>query len=382
MNGRVIKTAFYAPMKQPDHDTPSGDRRMARLFQTALTKAGCQVRLASEFRSYEGAGDDAIQQDLQAQGEALAARLIAQYRAPTAWRPDAWFTYHLYHKAPDWLGPAVSRALDIPYIVAEASHAPKQAGGPWDRNYRAAAEAIRTADRVYCLTRLDLACVKTLRGSAATAHFPPFLDVAPYLATNLQFVMYRQKLAAAFGLDAGKTWCLTVAMMRERDKLPSYALLAEALKQVEADNWQLLVVGDGPAADRVKDLFGDLADKVRFAGAVPEERLPAIYAAADLYLWPAINEAYGMALLEAQAAVKPVVAGAADGVRDVVDDRVTGLLTPEGDAAAFAAAADRLLTDRKERAAMGQAGLAKIVASHDLTPAAARLRRDLEDLLV
>ena len=77
---------------------------------------------------------------------------------------------------------------------------------------------------------------------------------------------------------------------------------------------------------------------MRFAGAVPHAELPAIYASADLYLWPAINEAYGMAFLEAQAAGLPVVAGRTGGVPAVVADGVTGVLTPIGDAAAFAAA--------------------------------------------
>ena len=47
---------------------------------------------------------------------------------------------------------------------------------------------------------------------------------------------------------------------------------------------------------------------------VPHAALPALYAGADLYLWPAINEAYGMAFLEAQAAGLPVVAGRTGGV--------------------------------------------------------------------
>src|SRR5690606_9839696 len=119
-------------MKSPNHPVPSGDRRVARLLLRALREAGCEPELASEFRAYDGAGDPARQQALKAEGEALAGRLIAELSArPRAERPQAWFTYHVYHKAPDWLGPPVSRALAIPYIVAEASHAPKRAGGPW-----------------------------------------------------------------------------------------------------------------------------------------------------------------------------------------------------------------------------------------------------------
>ena len=58
-------------------------------------------------------------------------RLLADWRAdPELPLPELWLTYHLYYKAPDWLGPAVRAALGIPYVVAEASVAPKRAGGP------------------------------------------------------------------------------------------------------------------------------------------------------------------------------------------------------------------------------------------------------------
>ena len=97
------------------------------------------------------------------------------------------------------------------------------------------------------------------------------------------------------------------------------------------------------------------AERVRFAGACRTTALPALYAGADLYLWPAINEAYGMAFLEAQAAGLPVVAGRTGGVPAVVADGVTGLLTPIGDAAAFAAAVARLLDGPAERARLAAA---------------------------
>jgi len=58
-------------------------------------------------------------------------RLLAHYRAlPRAEQPALWFTYHLYHKAPDHIGPVVARQLGIPYVLAEASYAAKQARGP------------------------------------------------------------------------------------------------------------------------------------------------------------------------------------------------------------------------------------------------------------
>jgi glycosyltransferase involved in cell wall biosynthesis len=95
--------------------------------------------------------------------------------------------------------------------------------------------------------------------------------------------------------------------------------------------------------------------------------------AADLFVWPAINEAFGMAILEAQASGLPVVAGRSGGVADVVADGLTGLLAPPGDAAAFAAAVRTLLLDPARHAAMAAAARDKIRRDHDLPAAAHRL---------
>jgi len=113
---------------------------------------------------------------------------------------------------------------------------------------------------------------------------------------------------------------------------------------------------------------------------VAHHELPAVYAAADLYLWPAINEAYGMALLEAQAAGLPVVAGRTGGVPAVVADGVTGLLTPIGDATAFAASVGQLLDDEAERARLGTAAACRIASHHDERAAARALAAALRTL--
>ena len=126
-----MRIAFYAPMKPPDHHLPSGDRQVGRLLMRALALGGQDVRLASRFRSWEGEGDPGKQAALREEGAREAARLVSAYRAesPEA-RPQVWFTYHLYYKAPDWIGPEVAEGPQaIPYLVAEASVAYKRAGG-------------------------------------------------------------------------------------------------------------------------------------------------------------------------------------------------------------------------------------------------------------
>ncbi len=345
MSGRRI--AFYAPLKAPSHPTPSGDRRMGRLLIQAIEAAGGSVQQASDFRSYDGRGDADRQLAVRREGAALAAELIEQYRRlGKDRRPTAWFTYHLYHKAPDWLGPAVSAALDIPYLVAEASFAPKRQDGPWDLGHDAAAKAIAAAHWVFCLTRLDMACVEPLiPGHHHLRYLPPFLDPLPFAQASTE----RTAVASRFGLDIARNWLLAVAMMRPGDKLDSYHRLGAALSLLDGDDWQLLVIGDGSARDEAAAALAPMSErdkgKIVLAGALSPAELPIIYAACDLYLWPGVGEAYGMAYLEAQAAGLPVVAGNERGVPDVVCHDRTGLLTPPGDDAAFAAATRRLLDD-------------------------------------
>ncbi|MBM3489684.1 MAG: glycosyltransferase family 4 protein [Alphaproteobacteria bacterium] len=345
-----MRIAFYAPMKSPHHPVPSGDRRMARLLWQALAMAGHQPMLASQFRGFSATPE--CQAALRQQGALEAARLLAAYRLQPD-PPAAWFTYHLHYKAPDWLGPAVTGGLNIPYLVAEASFAPKRAGGPWDLGHRAAEAALRSADAIFCLTRLDARCVAPLvQPPRRLLALPPFLDGPP--APLPPRGGARAALARRFGLPEAAVWLLAVAMLRTGDKLASYARLAAALGRLGGLDWRLLAVGGGPAEAAVRALFSaDLAGRVTFLGQQAAPALAECYAAADIYVWPGVGEAYGMAYLEAQAAGLPVVAGAERGVPEVVLAEETGLLTAPGDDAAFADAIRRLATDNGLRRRLG-----------------------------
>ncbi len=366
--------AFHAPMKPPDHPTPSGDRRMARALVQALEGTGVAVELASRFRSYDRAGDPVRQRRIGALGSRLAARLLRRYRArPPERRPKAWLTYHAYHKSPDWLGPSVADGLGIPYLLAEASFAPKQAGGPWSCGHVATERAIGRADVVLALTAADAKCLAPLTlPPAELRRLPPFLDPAPYQAARGARARHRAGLAAQFGLDPGAPWLLAVAMMRADVKRDSYLLLAAALGRLRAAAWQLLVVGDGPARPEIEAAL-ERHGRVAFAGALPEAALPACYAAADLYVWPAVREAYGLAMLEAAATGLPVIAGREGGVEEVVLDGVTGVLASARDPAALAAAVDRLLAEPDRRLAMAAAAARFVACERSLEQASALL---------
>ena len=374
-----MRIAFYAPLKAPSHPVPSGDRRMAGLLVDALRAAGHEVDIASTLRSFEGAGDTARQAGIRAKGEAEAAALIERYTAAGAVRPEAWFTYHLYHKAPDWLGPPVSAALDIPYLVAEASSAPKQADGAWAAGHAAAAAAIAGADAVLSVTGDDVACLRPLVGAPERLiALKPFLDPAPFAAARADRTAHRARLAAELDLGADAPWLLAVGMMRPGDKLASYRRLAAALGQLGDIAWRLVVVGGGPArGDVVATLDALGPGRVVYAGERIPDALPGIYAAADIAVWPAVNEAYGLALLEAQATGTPVVAGRVRGVVDVVADGETGFLTPPGDDVAFAAQLRALLGDPSLRARLGANAADRVARDHGMAAAGATLERAL-----
>ena len=102
-------------------------------------------------------------------------------------------------------------------------------------------------------------------------------------------------------------------MMRHGDKLDSYRLLAASLAMLSDLDWSLDIVGDGEARGEVAAALAPLGPRVRWRGALDEAGVADALANSDLFVWPAINEAFGMALLEAQASGLPVVAGASGG---------------------------------------------------------------------
>ena len=370
-----MRIAFYAPLKSPEHPVPSGDRRMGRLLIEALRIARHEVELACNLSTRDGTGDAAHQEELRRRAMQLAQALIQSYRArPPAQRPQAWLTYHLYHKAPDWIGPTVSRALGLPYVVAEASVAAKRQGGPWDLGYRASLAALGQADLVIGINGADRAGVLPhLAAPDRLAALAPFIDRAPFekAADNRQAC--RRSLMTRYGLSPRWPWLLAIGMLRFGAKLASYRVLAEALAEVDAAPWTLVIVGDGPARNEVRQLFEPFGQQVQIVGQEPETQIPAWCAAADLMVWPAIDEAYGMSLVEAQATGLPVVAGASGGVPEIVRHEQTGLTPPPGDADAFAAAINALLADTETREAYGLAARQTCAQQHDLFLAARRL---------
>lgn len=357
------RIAFHAPLKPVDHPIPSGDRQMARLILRALEASG-PVEVASSLRVYDGSGDAALQAHLHAAAGAERERLLSLYAAAPERRPSLWLSYHVYYKAPDLIGPHIARSLGIPYVVVEATRARKRLTGPWATFAAAAEAAIEAADLVLCVSARDRQAVEAYGPPGQrVAMLAPFLDLPPTPEPN----------TADRRAPGSPPRLLTVAMMRPGDKLASYRLLAESLGIVAAHPWTLDIVGDGPAAAEVSALFAPFGPRVRLLGASASADLAGHYRAADLLVWPGLNEAFGMVYLEAQAHGLPVLAIDNAGTGTVIRDGVGGRLTspmPQD----FAAALAQLLADPPALRSLGRTARAYVEAHHGLTAAAERLR--------
>ena len=343
----------------------------------ALEGAGHEVQLASAFRTWERTGDRVRQHRMRALGGRLAERLLRRFRRCGAAVPQCWFTYHLYHKAPDWLGPPVAGALGLPYVVAEASVAPKQAHGAWEPGYRASLEALARADTVIALNSSDLPGLRTaLAPETPLVRLPPFLDEACLRRVRRR----RAAVAAERRLPRDEPWLVAAAMMRAGNKEDSYRFLARALSRLLDRPWRVLLIGDGARRAEVERSFAASlpASRLRFTGALPPPALARTVAACDLFVWPALDEPLGMAMLEAQALGVPVVSTATRGVADVVHDAATGVLVVSPTPVRFARAVAELLDDEPRRCRFAHAAPRVVAEKHSLGGASQRLGEWIE----
>jgi glycosyltransferase involved in cell wall biosynthesis len=366
-----MRIAFYAPLKPPDHTIPSGDREMARLLMRALATAGHEVSVATRLRSYSADASESSRLRIERLAEAETRSLLTAWTgALTTCRPDLWFTYHPYYKAPDWIGPAISNRLSIPYVTAEASYAGKRDAGLWRAWQTTVVAALRMAAVNFCLTPVDREGLERISGrQGLLVDLPPFVDRAPAADRRRP-----HRETAVVDLIA-------VAMMRTGDKLESYRLLAQALKGLCDLPWRLTIVGNGPARTEVAVAFSDVpAERLVWTGALAPDQVASRLAECDIYVWPGFGEAYGMAYLEAQAEGLPVVAQRTGGISSVVVDRVTGWLTEPGDVAAYSNALRRVILDHDLRRRMGQAAQRFVRSERTIASAAGILGRTLEPL--
>ncbi len=255
-----------------------------------------------------------------------------------------------------WLGQRVARRNGIPLVFtyhtqldAYAHYVPFEV--------RATRSAATTLTRGYA-NAADAVVVPTpamerrLRDIGVRARIdvvPSGIDVAAFAGG-----MRSQMLRASFGVGPQEKMLLFVGRLGREKNIE---LLIEAFAGVRDGRARLVAIGDGPHRETLERLVAraGIADRVHFAGELPRERLPDVYASADLFTFPSRTETQGLVLVEALAARLPILAVDTPQTRDVVAGAARLV-----DAAphAFARAIEEALTSHDPAAAARSARIA------------------------
>jgi len=170
-----------------------------------------------------------------------------------------------------------------------------------------------------------------------------------------------QAVKHKYGLEGGP-WILTVARL---DWHKGFDTVIRALPAVRARHptARYAIAGVGAGRAWLERLVADMGmgEAVRFLGFVPDDDLPALYNAADLFVLASrrhdlLVEGFGIAVVEASASGLAVLGGREAGVPDAIREGETGLLADPYDPAAVAEGMNRLLGDAELRRRMGAAG--------------------------
>lgn len=135
-------------------------------------------------------------------------------------------------------------------------------------------------------------------------------------------------LRRRFNLPEGERILLFVGRLGQEKNI---GFLLECFAKINGEmrNTRLVLVGGGPEEDELKNKAAELeiAEQVTFTGVLPPSDVVNCYAGADIFVFSSVTETQGIVIGEAKAAGFPVVAVAAFGVSEMVDDGVDGFLT-------------------------------------------------------
>lgn len=317
-------------MKPISHPNPSGDREIARGLHSYLS-GQADVFVLSEFRA----------RNFFLSPAGVLRWLVCLWRAyllARKERPDLFFTYHTYYKAPDAIGFLLARWFGKPYVVFEGIYGRASARrGLYRVGYWLNRAALNTATRIYCDKTKDFESMRE-HFPGKTFYMPPSLDLSRFFR----------------GAGNEIPVIATVAMLRPGRKTEGVKFLVNVLGGLarEGLDFYWRHAGGGSCLEEVRALARDrLGDRAEVMGEI--QTIPQFLAGADIFAFPGIDEAFGLVFAEAQAAGLPVVAFLGDGSADAVLEGQTGFLTPALDENAYASALRRLISDRALRREMG-----------------------------
>jgi len=230
------------------------------------------------------------------------------------------------------------------------------------------------------------AAARTLRrgGLPPVVEIPPGVDLARFVPLDGD---QRLQARAELGLPADGPLLVSVSRLVPRKGMD---VLIDSAVRLRADfpGLTVAIAGRGRDSERLAGRIAELDAPVRLLGCLPDEDIPRLVGAADLFVmlcrnrWLGLEqEGFGIVFLEAAAAGVPQVAGASGGAGEAVEDGRTGVVVRRPtDVGSATRAMARLLDDAGLRAAMGAASRARVEASFDYDRLAPRLAASLADM--
>ncbi|HEX5386093.1 MAG TPA: glycosyltransferase [Gemmatimonadales bacterium] len=283
---------------------------------------------------------------------ALGSQEVAPGYLTAAWRRAD--IIHVHHPHPLADMACLLRARRTPVVVTHHADARRGIYRPWIRFVLKRARAVVVPSRAHVALSRELT---GFEGKVEVIPFgiderrwtfvpPPPPDAAPRAIFIGRLVPYK-------GVDV---------LLRALERVPDL---------------KLDVVGTGPEMPRLRTLAQALAvsDRVRWWGEYPDDDLPRRMADADFLVLPSVTveEMFGLVVLEAMAAGRPVITTALpSAVREVNVPGTTGLEVPLRDVGALAQALETLGHDRGLRGRLGQAGQRRVAEQFTQTAMAER----------
>lgn len=235
----------------------------------------------------------------------------------------------------------ISKHNDEPFFRGPG----QRAIGSWVARRAARMIAISDAVNAYALNHLNMSADRV-----TTVHYG--INPRPYeqISENR-----RQDVRTEWGIPPG-AWVIGTVARLVPQKALHVLLMAYAQYRVQARQAsRLVLVGRGPLEAELKALSGQLGLENEIIWAGFREDIPVVMNAFDTFVLTSSYEGFGLVLLEAMAAGRPVVASRVSAIPEIVQDGMTGLLRESGDHEGFAHALLGL-EETDVRARLGTAG--------------------------
>lgn len=343
--GRPLKIALVAPY---DLSVPGGVNAHIRSLASALRVLGHEVLVygpasdSSRLGPGEEAVGGAIALNIGGTVSGLGLNPLLQRRVNSILRSERFDVVHIHEPlAPMvpllFLRSARCATVGTFHVHRESGHA----------IYAASSWLLK---RWVKLLDCRIAVSEAARQTAAR-YFPGPYEMIP---NGVDFERFNAPAPRPRALCSGHRHLLFVGRLEGRKGLP-YLLQAMPPLVRRFPDVHLVVVGEGPERAEDERFAAMLAPgAVSFVGPVVDAELPGYFQGADVFVSPATGgESFGIVLLEAMAAGKPIVASAIEGYAGLLVKDEAGLLVPPRDPEALAAALTRVLDDDKLRDQLG-----------------------------